>query len=140
MWQMLMNRVTGEIARRSSLEFAQDSKRSGRIQLMRPGVRSSNSSLRPNTALQRTRSAPLRSPLSFKTLGDTLTKIVVGVSLVASLFCASSSLAIIEKPWHVSPAHNPMSSDLYSVAEWRNVLRVRHGMAEERAMHVLGVR
>ena len=25
----------------------------------------------PNTALQRTRSAPLRSPLSFKTLGDT---------------------------------------------------------------------
>jgi hypothetical protein len=25
---------------------------------------------RPNTALQRTRSAPLRSPLSFKTFGD----------------------------------------------------------------------
>jgi len=24
----------------------------------------------PNTALQRTRSAPLRSPLSFETLGD----------------------------------------------------------------------
>ena len=24
----------------------------------------------PNTALQRTRSAPLRSPLSFKTFGD----------------------------------------------------------------------
>jgi hypothetical protein len=73
-------------------------------------------------------------------LGDPLTKLVVGVSLVASLFCASSSLPIIEKAWHVSPARNPMSSDLYSVAEWRNVRRVRCGMSEERAIHVLGVR
>jgi hypothetical protein len=61
------------------LEFRADTIDGGEARISRrvasfwptPYVRSMNS-LSPNTALQRTRSAPLRSPLSFQTFGDSL--------------------------------------------------------------------
>jgi hypothetical protein len=56
----------------------------------------------PNKALQRTRSAPLRSPLSFETLGDSSKLIARLVLLTGAALAATTSC---------TTSHSPRSSD-----------------------------
>jgi ketosteroid isomerase-like protein len=48
----------------------------------------------PNTALQRTRSAPLRSPLSFKPLGAGRLRVAVAVAVILGIVCCRSASPI----------------------------------------------
>lgn len=69
----------------------------------------------------------------------------VGVPFLALLACTSAGQPSVPvhqppKPWHISPASDPGSSTVYPVVDRERVRRVRVGMCESEAEHVLGAR